>query len=61
MDEINWEVIKPVVLPHRVGHRSYFERDLIENCDQRFNFFNDRIAQAWRSMQDEILSKHALK
>ena len=54
IDEINWEV-KPVALPPREGHRSYFERELIKNCDQRFNFFNNRITQAWNAIPDEIL------
>jgi len=55
IDEINWE-IKPVALPPRRGHRSYFERELIKNCDQRFNYFNNRIAQAWNAILDEILT-----
>ena len=65
IDEINWE-IKPVALPPRRGHRSYFERELIKtatklikNCDQRFNYFNNRIAQAWNAIPDEILTANS--
>ena len=36
--------------------RSYIERVLIKNCDQRFNFFNNRITQAWNAIPDEILT-----
>ena len=55
IDEINWE-FEPVLLPPRGGHRGYYERELIKDCDQRFYFFNNRTAQDWNYLTDEIVS-----
>ena len=55
IDEINWE-FKPVLLPPRGGHRGYYERELIKDFDQIFYFFNNRTAQDWNSLTDEIVS-----
>ena len=55
IDELNWE-FEPVLLPPRGGHRGYYERELIKDCDQRFYFFNNRTAQDWNYLTDEIVS-----
>ena len=55
MDEINWE-FEPTVLPPRGGHRGYFQRELIKDCNQRYNFFNNRIVNVWNSLPDEIVA-----
>ena len=55
IDEINWE-FEPVLHPPRGGHWGYYERELIKDCDQRFYFFNNRTAQDWNYLTDEIVS-----
>ena len=55
IDEINWE-FELVLLPSRGGHRGYYERELIIVCDQRFYFLNNRTAQDWNYLTDEIVS-----
>ena len=55
MDEINLK-FELTVLPPRGGHRGYFQRELIKDCNQRYNFFNNRIVNVWNSLPDEIVA-----
>ena len=59
MNEINWE-FEPVLLSPRGGHRGYYERELIKDCDQRFYFFNNQTAQDWNYLTDEIVSASSI-
>jgi len=45
---------KPNFGQPRGGHRGYFFREIVKNCDQRCNFFNNRIANGWDNLQNEI-------
>jgi hypothetical protein len=38
----------------RGGHRGHFKRELVKSCDQRHNFFNNRIASIWNKLSNEI-------
>ena len=55
IDEINLE-FEPVLLPPLGCHRGYYIRELIKDCDQRFYFFNNRTAQDWNYLTDELVS-----
>ena len=41
LDEIESH-FKLIRVPVRTGHRAKYQRDIVENCDQRYNFFNNR-------------------
>ena len=56
--EIIWQ-FEPVLLPLRGCHRGYYERELIKDSDQRFYFLNNRTAQDWNYLTDEIVSANS--
>ena len=56
IDEINWEY-KPLLLPPRGGHRGYYDRELIKDCNLIFYFFNNRTAQDWIYLTDKVESE----
>ena len=43
------------MLPHREEHCGYFQRGLIKDCNELFNFFNNRIVNVWNSLPDKIV------
>ena len=45
------------MFPPRERHRGYFQRELIKDCNQRYNFFNNRIVNEWNSLPDEIVAE----
>ena len=51
---------KPNFGQPRGGHRGYFFREIVKNCDQRCNFFNNRIANGWDNLQNEIIAATSL-
>ena len=53
LDIVEWENL-PNKSPPRGGRRGQFQRELIKNCAQRYNFFNNRIAGAWNLLPDKI-------
>ena len=55
IESINWYV-KPKSTPPRSSHRSYFIRELVKNCRERSHFFNNRIANQWNSLPDNIVN-----
>ena len=52
-DEVEWQN-NPVCGVPRVGHRDHFKREIVKSCDQRHNFFNNRIASNWNILPNEI-------
>jgi hypothetical protein len=66
LDKVNWQ--KPLVFknsqestlrhaPRR--HEFVLERQLVKNCDQRFHFFTNRVANTWNKLEkDTINSKN---
>ena len=55
LDIIEWEV-PPSIAPPRSGRRSQHKRELIKNCAQRYNFFNNRIACEWNALPDNVVT-----
>ena len=53
--EINWE-FESTALPPRREHRGYLQRELVKELNQRYDFFNNRIANVWNSLPDEIVA-----
>ena len=49
LDIIEWEN-PPSTAPPRSGRRGQYKRELVKNCAQRFNFFNNRIACEWNAL-----------
>ena len=60
MDKLNWE-FEPTVIPPRGRHRVCYQRELIKDCDQRYNFFINRIINVWNSLSDEIVAATSTK
>ena len=55
IDIIEWENAPAVALP-RGGRRGQHKRELIKNCAQRYNFFNNRIASEWNALPEFVVS-----
>ena len=47
-------------VPPRGGRRGQFQRELIKNCAQRYNFFKNRIAGAWNLLPDKIVLSESI-
>ena len=54
-DEVEWPN-NPVCGVPRGGHRGHFKREIVKSCDQRHNFFNNRIASNWNKLPNEIIA-----
>ena len=59
LDIIEWEN-PPSTAPPRSGRRSQYKRELVKNCAQRFNFFNNRIACEWNGLPDKIVTAKSI-
>ena len=44
------------MLPSLGGHRGHFQRESVKDCNQRFNFFNNRIVNVLYSLFDELFA-----
>ena len=53
MDEIHWYT-QPISVQVRNGQKIRYRREIVRMCNQRHNFFNNRIANSWNSLADEI-------
>ena len=60
IDYINWE-FEPTVLPPCSGHCNYFQRELIKDCNQRYNFFINCIVNVWNSFPDKKVAATTTK
>ena len=40
--------------------RSQCQRELIKNCAQRYNFFNNRIASEWNALPDQVINSETV-
>ena len=54
IDKIDWHT-SPTRIPQRYGHRERLRREIIWCCNQRHEFFSNRIANHWNSLPDEII------
>ena len=59
MDEINWHT-PPTMRDPRTNKRPQMVREINKNCQQRFNFFNNRIASQWNLLPDDIVNSENL-
>lgn len=58
-DEINWH-FKPLVTVSRAGRRPQIKREIVRCCNQRHNFFNNRIVNNWNSLPDVIVNSDSV-
>jgi ribonuclease P/MRP protein subunit RPP40 len=56
LDIVEWLSPPPLSAP-KSYRRSQCQRELIKNCAQRYNFFNNRIASEWNALPDQINSE----
>ena len=54
VDNIDWHT-KPIRIPQRYGHRERLRREITRCCNQRHEFFINRIANHWNSLPNEII------
>jgi gas vesicle protein len=59
LDIITWEN-PPLTAQPRADRRSQLRREKDANCAQRFNFFNNRIANIWNSLPDKTVNSDTL-
>ena len=53
LEVINWHN-KPLAISARANHRVKYHRELVRNCSQRHNFFNNRIANDWNALPNNV-------
>ena len=57
LDIVEWLSPPPMWAP-KVYRRSQLE--LIKNCAQRYNFFNNRIASEWNALPDQVINSETV-
>ena len=55
LEEINWQ-IQPIARPARGGHREHYVKEIVRNCKERSNFFNNRIVTPWNTLPDTVVN-----
>ena len=53
IDIVNW-YSQPIIIPPRAGNRQKLNRELVKNCNERHNFFNNRIVKYWNALPDNV-------
>ena len=53
-DKVSWFVEPPFVVNNTTGRRR-FHREPLNGCDQRFNFFSNRVVNPWNSLPDSVV------
>ena len=59
INRLNWHY-PPCVAPPRANHRERFRREIVKNCQQRFHFFNNRVATAWNALPNDIVESNSV-
>ena len=54
-EDIQWHA-PPLFSEARTGHRGQFRREIVRCCNPRHKFFNNRIANIWNGLPDEIIN-----
>jgi hypothetical protein len=57
-DTVDWN---PIIEFPRECKRGLLRREIIRNCDQRFHFFSNRIANAWNNLPDFVIDATDVK
>ena len=55
LDKVNW-IREPIIVDGRVGRRPQLRREVVKNCAQRHNFYNNRIVNVWNKLADETVN-----
>ena len=61
LDKVNW-YMKPIVREQRANrsrlgiNRGLLTREIVKNCKERFNFFNNRIPKFWNLLSDQLIN-----
>ena len=58
LDMVRWAV-EPMCVDGIGGKRRQCRREIVKGCDQRHNFFNNRIANYWNSLPDTAVNVHS--
>lgn len=59
IDEINWHHT-PLVADSRVGRRPQLRREIVRCCNQRHNFFLNRVANGWNKLPDDVVNSNSV-
>ena len=53
IDIVNW-FSPPKIAPPRAGNRAKLRRELVKNCNERHNFFTNRIVPHWNNLPEGV-------
>ena len=59
LDKVEWVSPPPMSAP-KSYRRSQCQRELIKNCAQRYNFFNNRIASEWNALPNRMINSETV-
>lgn len=54
-DQVKWQTA-PLIIPARANHREQYRREIVRNCQQRYNFFSNRITSVWNALPFNVVS-----
>jgi hypothetical protein len=54
IEEVRWRR-RQVTIPPGRGHRLRYERELVSNCGQRYNFCINRVVNEWNKLPDWVV------
>lgn len=55
LDEINW-VNSPIMVDERAGKRGQLRREVVNSCNQRHNFFTNRVVNDWNKLANNVVN-----
>jgi len=58
-ETVNW-AHPPRSIEPMYGHRARLQREIVNNCGQRSNFFSNRIVNLWNGLPGEIVSSNSV-
>ena len=54
MDAVSW-FNSPTEVPPRADKRAQIRREIVKSCNQRHDFFTNRIVNAWNELPNELV------
>ena len=54
MDEVSW-LNGHIVVPPRADKRAQIRREIVKSCNQRHQFFTNRIVNDWNELPNELV------
>ena len=55
LDRVKWSS-EPIKVDGRGTQREQYRREIVWHCDQRYHFFNNRVATSWNQLPNSIVN-----